>query len=305
LVYRNPYALADSFGSGWSKSNFHVHAFPDASGSPYGATAVVEKYKEAGYDVVAVLTQGEFIPTEQIAAAAGICTIDGMEYIEEDGILCVGVDSVLQGSPQEVIDEVARQGGFSVVAHPHWESEPGLPFAMPRAHLDGLTGYLGIEIMNPAIFRGFAGSGLATDVWDEFLSQGKLVWGFGNDDFHVWPNLDRAWNMVHAEPTFTGVKAAVTEGRFYASTGLRLEAFELDGLDLSVAVSGGKSKVGPLRFRFVGENGAVLHESSGESAGYTLDGSELYVRVEARAEHGAMLWTQPVYAEERYTPMWS
>ncbi|WP_297343238.1 hypothetical protein [Amnibacterium sp.] len=265
----------------------------------------MEKYKEAGYDVVAVLTQGEFIHTEKIAAASGICTIDGMEYIEEDGILCVGVDSVLQGSPQEIIDQVARQGGFSVVAHPHWESEPGLPMAMPRSHLDSLSGYVGIEIMNPAIFRGFAGSGLATDVWDEFLSQGKLVWGFGNDDFHVWPNLDRAWNMVHCEPTFTGVKAAVTEGRFYASTGLRLEGFELDGLELNLAVNGGKSTLGPVRFRFVGENGAVLQESSGDSAGYTLDGSELYVRVEAQAEHGAMLWTQPVYDEERFTPMWS
>jgi hypothetical protein len=301
LAYRNPYEGADWSRSSWAKSNFHVHAFDDAAGTPYGASAVVERYKEAGYDVVAVLTQGEFVDTREIARANGICTIDGMEYIEEDGILCVGVDAVLRGSPQQVIDEVARRGGFSIVAHPHWESEPGLPMAMPRSHLDTLTGYIGFEVINPSIFRGFAGSGLATDVWDEFLSAGKLLWGFGNDDFHVWHNLDRAWNMVQSEPNFQSVKAAVTRGRSYASTGLFVESFTFRDATVRVTVHGEKSTLGPVRFRFIGEGGTVLHETTGDSATYTLTGSELYVRTEALAEHGAMLWTQPVYDEARFS----
>jgi len=51
-----------------------------------------------------------------------------------------------------------------------------------------LKGYTGIEIFDSVIYR-LNGSGLATDAWDFLLSQGKLVWKFGDDDFHRWYDL--------------------------------------------------------------------------------------------------------------------
>ena len=51
-------------------------------------------------------------------------------------------------------------------------------------------------------------------------------------------------------------------------------------------------------YRFFSENG-LSAELSGETAEYKLKG-ENYVRVEVLAEHGAMLFTQPVYRKDLF-----
>jgi hypothetical protein len=300
----NPYSGIDFVDPSWIKSNFHVHAFDDSAATDYGVSTVLKRYRDAGYGAVAILTQGEFVRSRDIGNALGICAIEGMEYIEHDGILCVGIDSALTGDPQYIVDEVARQGGFTVVAHPHWESEPGLPLAMSVEIRRRLTGYLGVEIINPAIFRGFRGSGLAVDVWDEILTAGTLVWGFGNDDFHNWYDMDRAWNMIASSPDQENIRKAVEVGRFYASTGLQLDevSFDEHAGRLTVQASGGRTAVGALRYRFIGAGGEVLQEDVGRFATYTFRGDELYIRVHVAAEHGAMLWTQPIYDRDRIAP---
>ncbi len=54
------------------------------------------------------------------------------------------------------------------------------------------------------------------------------------------------------------------------------------------------------RYIFIGKDGQILKEQQGEQGEYVLSGSELYVRVQVASEHGAMLWTQPVYDESQF-----
>jgi len=54
------------------------------------------------------------------------------------------------------------------------------------------------------------------------------------------------------------------------------------------------------KYIFIGKNGEILKEQTGEYAEYKMNGTELYVRVQVVSEHGAMLWTQPIYDGDRF-----
>ncbi|HBM81671.1 MAG TPA: hypothetical protein DD426_12705, partial [Clostridiaceae bacterium] len=93
---------------------------------------------------------------------------------------------------QDIIDEVKRQGGFTIICHPHLNAGDYWPIEK----LKGLNGYLGIEIYNNNVRLNNSGRAVATDVWDELLSSGKRVFGFANDDMHIFSRVGGAYNMV-------------------------------------------------------------------------------------------------------------
>ena len=160
----------------------------------------------------------------------------------------------------------------------------------------GLKNFAGIEILTAGIFTRFKGSGLATNVWDEYLSAGKLVWGFANDDFHTWFDIDRAWNVIFCrERGFQEMKTAIERGSLYASSGLVLREFSFQGDSLKVGASHERSPIEQISYRFIGEGGKTLQESTGATAEYRFQGNEQYVRVCAMSDNGAMLWTQPIF----------
>jgi hypothetical protein len=295
-MYVNPYQSLENKQGKWLKANFHVHAYPDGSGKRCQLTEVISMYKDAGYDVLTISDQEFFVDTQDIGKRLGIFTINGIENVELDGILCIGVNEFLRGNPQDIIEESVKQGGFCIIPHPNWISEDGLPPVLPRDVLKKLNGYIGLEILNPTIFNGFLGSGLATDVWDEFLTEGKLIWGFANDDFHAYHNFDNAWNMIYAnELSYESIKDAVKRGSLFASTGLFLHEFSFNDNMLRVEANFYRSKAKKIRYQFIGESGKLLEEAIGETGIYRFKGDELYVRVQATSEDGSMLWTQPVY----------
>ena len=211
--------------------------------------------------------QGSFWDTSELGRQLGIRTINGIEYVEQDGILCIGIREFITGTPQRAVDECARQGGFSIVCHPNELPEPGLPTLLSKSVIRTLRGFDGLEILTPAIFKGFLGSGLATDLWDELLTDGKLVWGFGNDDFH-WPwEMDRGWNFILADSTeYPDLKAAVKRGSSYVSTGLLLESFSLGDGILRVQATFPGTRPNRVHYEFVGENGAILEPANRKTA---------------------------------------
>ncbi|RLC89606.1 MAG: hypothetical protein DRI77_15565, partial [Chloroflexi bacterium] len=113
--------------------------------------------------------------------------------------------SPLAANPQNLIDEVNRQGGFCYLAHPFERGSPIGPDlkAIPWSDWD-VTGYTGIEIWNymsefksllrsklAAVYyahfpaRGISGPFRATlRQWDQLLSQGKRVAAIGGADAH-------------------------------------------------------------------------------------------------------------------------
>ena len=164
------------------------------------------------------------------------------------------------------------------------------------AEIDRLSGFTGIEILNGKAFR-IGGSGLATDVWDYFLTHGKLIWGIGTDDFHRWEDLSRAFTVIYA-PTRSkkDIINALKRGRFYVSNGLLIKnvSFENNTIKLS-AEEEVPTFCNGYRFTVVGEHGRVLLTKFGNELVYEVSGKEKYVRVQVTSEYGSMLWTQPFY----------
>jgi len=155
-------------------------------------------------------------------------------------------------------------------------------------------------------------------VWDIALSlrlsrpEGEPLYGVGVDDAHNYhemaanrSNPGRGWVMVRAtELTPAAIVAAMEAGDFYASSGVTLRRVERRPNRLSLAIDTAPGVEYVTRFygtrrgfdaasravrgedgqplyatRVYGEGvGALLAETRGASASYTLRGDELYVR---------------------------
>jgi hypothetical protein len=86
--------------------------------------------------------------------------------------------------------------------------------------------------------------------------------------------------------------SAVEQGRFYASTGVVLDAFEATARGLRLAVK--PTSFSKYRIRFIGRGGRVLHEVAAPDARYEFRGDEGYVRAKVIESNGAVAWTQPI-----------
>ncbi|MHB1485884.1 MAG: CehA/McbA family metallohydrolase domain-containing protein [Saccharofermentanales bacterium] len=315
-MFINPYENFSKIN--WQKGNFHVHA-----GTGPGTCGVnpiedvVIAYKGAGYNVLCISNHDLFTDTAEYAKKHGIILINGFEYSLSSHMLCIGVDSIIKGSHQEIIDQVNDCGGFTVINHPNWKVSNFTADAekykfsystlmMNQAHVDNidipmhwpidkiknLKGFAGVEIFNGVITR-LMGSCYATDIWDSLLSGNRMVWGFGNDDFHNWTDIAKVSTVVGLnEFSAQDALSALKNGRTYVSTGLKLDTFDFDGKKIVIEASAYNNDRGEMTYRFIGKNGKTL---KGDGNTYTLKGDEMYIRVEAINSYGAMLWTQPVY----------
>lgn len=295
-MYCNPYESINSNQGKWLRSNFHCHA-----GTGKGTCGsleideVVNIYKDAGYDVLTISNHDLFSDVHEYQEKYDITLINGFEYSKDEHMLLIGCSGLIEYPHQAAIDECNKQGGFAVLCHPNWLYKEFWPWQK----VDILTGYTGIEIMNPLIFR-LSGCGLATDTWDYLLSQGKIVWGFGNDDFHRWYDAARGWNMVYSSNKADDIKSAVNKGSFYVSTGLILNEFTVDDDTIKISATSKDTYVRTNKYIFIGKNGEILSEQFGEFGEYHIKGDELYIRSQVVSEHGAMLWTQPVFQAENF-----
>ena len=139
-IYYNPYERLHNNQGRWFKCNFHVH-----EGESIAST--LTEYKKAGYDIVSISGQCELFETQKIGESVGIRTFNGQEYIEKDGILLVGINNFVTGTPQKVVDICNIYGGFAVACHPHlapWVDSPEVP-ALHKNEILSLKGLTGIE----------------------------------------------------------------------------------------------------------------------------------------------------------------
>lgn len=306
--YYNPYEIFATGSGRWVKSQFHCHnirAKPTRGEVAEGFEDVLAEYKASDYGLVMHSGQKGWYDTRAAARATGIATVNGQEYVSYDGILLVGTDHFIEGEPQEAIDQCVQGGGFAVICHPN--QNPALnavlaavPRLLPKAVAATLNGAIGVEVYNGCLPRrahaGVSfGAGLATDFWDDALSSGKRLWGFGTDDSHDRYEINVGWTDIFADDTsFEAIKAAVARGSICASRGLRLYGFVFDGTTLEVTADMAYYRTNNIRYRAIGQGGKPLAEATGASLIYRVTGEEKYVRVEATAADGSMLWTQPL-----------
>lgn len=291
-MYINPYESVANGTGQWLRTNFHTHSGA-RKGDNCGIIPLkdcIAVYKDCGYQVLAITNHDSNTDLTAVVTESDMLLINGYEYSKEKHMVCIGGRTVVDGNHQEAIDSCIGEDGFVIICHPHLDIDD----YWPAEDIKRLNGYVGIEIYNSVIPR-LAGRGLATDVWDDLLSSGRLVWGFANDDFHRWFDLGNSWNMVYGDKSYDSVKAAIKSGCFYGSTGLKLKSLILENEELHMAVDYLNNYAGELQYDFIGSNSRLLARIVGERADCKLNKSEPYVRICVTAPDGSKLWTQPIY----------
>jgi len=281
----------DPAGTTWLRGNLHTHTTQsDGDKSPQ---EVVDVFAGLKYDFLMLSDHDQMTPIDTLDPK-GMTLIPGSEISAKGPhVLHVGAKTVVPPDVdrQKVIDQVEKEGGFTILNHPNWGRKYN---HCPLEVLEKLQGYTGMEIFNGVVID-LDGYELATDKWDQLLAEGKRVYGFATDDSHGYPaHAGRGWVMVQsASRTADDIVAAMRAGRFYASTGVTIDAIAVEGLTAKVRAENAQ------QIRVVTNNGRVLQNVPGPAAEFTAnpEGKYTYIRFECYGSGDAMAWTQPMFLE--------
>lgn len=140
----------------------------------------------------------------------------------------------VRGSAFELLEWCRSNDLYAFVAHPYWSMLSG-------SDLLRVGNSCGVEAYNHGceveISRGYSGAH-----WDYALSSGLLLHGLAVDDAHAY-SVDclGGWVFLDLEElSVDGVLSALKEGRFYASSGIVVEAFELEADRARISCSGAR-----------------------------------------------------------------
>ena len=294
----------DIFGKTRVKLGLHQHTTrSDGRLTPEEIAAL---YREAGYDAIALTDHWLYGEADCLS---GLAILPGAEYHvgaldATEGvyhILCLFADRApdldrardyARSTPQDLIDAIHAAGGLAVLAHPAWSLNT-------TERVKSLKGLDGVEIFN-TVSRNTSRDDASLLV-DLYAANGMYFPLFAADDFHYGPGAastgidptaidPTAFLMVECDSVEpAALKRAITEGRFYASTGpeihLRREGDTLV-LDCSpcqrvcfhsnsVSSRGGRVQYGD----------GITHTT------YTLKPYEHYVRASVTDGEGRTAWS--------------
>jgi hypothetical protein len=223
----------------------------------------------------------------------------------------------------EFLHVLTLEGGLSIVAHPRFydmvggetDSWRGIRDAVVNPQREGRLAALaplGTEIFNGYTLSVLKRRGQAAmygdydeSCWDELLMRGRRMYGFAANDAFV-EDLDYARfaplgcvYVAGAENTAEAIVAALRLGRFYASTGIRLDARPLtveragDGYRLRVAA---EEPVAWSAKLFDGAILRTLQAPAGRTAEFAFGGAWRYLRVQCQApgDPWRRAWLQPI-----------
>ena len=285
MKIENPYR---SESLRWRRGNLHAHTtLSDGVRAPQD---LVDQYAARGYDFL-MISDHDMITNPGTVDSRGMTLIPGNEVtVNGPHILHVGATAFVAPNPdrQQVLDAIAADNAFAVVAHPNWERNFN---HCPQECLERWNGYTGVEIYN-GLVRAHAGDPLATSRWDQLLGQGRRVWGFANDDAHFAGDEGVAWNVVQsASADASAILGALRAGQFYASTGVTILRVRVAGNAIHVATENAE------RIVVNGDFGRRLAQVDGAEMTFTVPGDTecSYVRFECFGRGESMAWTQPFF----------
>jgi len=279
------------------KGNLHTHStVSDGRKTP---EEIIELYKAAGYDFLAITDHRKFACP--LTYNEGFTVLPGAEFdfdLPGEVIHIVGVGITEQcvlehkkeRGAQAAVNAINACGGFAILAHPAWSlNKPSTMLA--------LRGVTASEVYNSV--SGLPWNADRADsslLLDECACYGRLFGFMANDDSH-WYNGEhcRAWNMVEAEEnTREALLSALRSGHFYSSRGPEIKLFEREGNDFHIVCS-------PARAIWFSSNCVYNSKRSVTGTGLTEftytavpQQGEIYVRATIEDENGMRAWTNPI-----------
>jgi hypothetical protein len=303
----------------WLRGNTHAHTTESDGDSPPGVVA--RWYREHGYDFLVLSDHNVFTDPRTLGAVVDstFLLIPGEELTSTFGDAAVHVNGLniphvveprihdtLLGTVQANVDAVREVHGVPHINHPNFRWSFGYE-VLRQVRNDRL-----LEIFNghPYVHNdGAGGEPGMEEIWDMLLTDGVRMYGIAVDDAHHFlefgheqANPGRGWVAVRASALEAGaILEAMEAGRFYASTGVELEAVDVTASRIEIRIS----QRGDFRYttQFIGSGGRVMKEMHGATAYFDLhahgpvarEGETPYVRARVTDSGGAVAWVQPVF----------
>ncbi len=303
-----PFSIPGRFWRG----NLHTHS--NLSDGALAPKAVVDAYKNAGYDFMQLSEHfiGHFdfpIADTRSFRSNTFTTLIGAElhapetqvgelwHIVAAGLPLDFPKNLKDETGEQVARRAAEAGAFIGIAHPAWSQltiEDGR--AIDCAHA--------VEIYN----HGCAIENDRGDGWylaDQLLTEGHRLTAFATDDAHFkTPDHFGGWVHVKAESLDPdALLSALKAGQYYSSMGPRIHAIEMNGKEISIACSPVDTITvlcGTSRTAI--RNGRAITDASFDLAkletGWLLKNTSPWFRVVLIDNAGKRAWSNPIWWDE-------
>jgi hypothetical protein len=293
----------DKPGRFW-RGNLHTHS--NASDGRISVEAVCNRYKEEGYDFLAVtdhfMERYNFPLTDTRSFRSdNFTTILGAELHAgqtEQGdiwhILAVGLPlDFAPPTPVESGPELAARalevGAYVAAAHPNW-------YTLSEADILSLGSIHAIEVFN-GVAVDHNDRGDSWHITDVLLGRGKRYTVCATDDFHANPmnaDFSRGWVWVKSESLEPeSLVAALKAGHYYSSTGPQLHHVEVhQGEKLYIRSS-------PVSRIWVTGRSSLTRRIDGHGLTEVelslADFNSPYCRITVRDIYGRQAWSNPIW----------
>ena len=335
-------------GARWYKGNTHAHTVlcGHADSTP---EEVATWYLDRGYNFLILSEHNKFIDPASVELPGNrrddFILIPGEEITGKKTIHTTGMnlDELVDWShdsehKSEIIqshtDGAIAAGGVAILNHPNfgWAVTADDMLPVQRLHM--------FELFNghPSVHNAGDAEHMSTEqLWDVLLTEGMAIYGVSSDDVHSlkrWgrdvSNPGRGWVMVRSEAlTPDAITSAMQRGRFYATSGVILEAVEVTeprpgyspgyyevAVDESATARELESDlllgrrvnhaIEGFRIQWIGPRGDVISDIRTTHSAREVDSGVAYLRCKvtfARKIEGGYeefyAWTQPVFTDGR------
>jgi hypothetical protein len=287
--FDNPFRISGS----WIRAGLHCHTTNSDGGLSVQET--ISRHRSLGYHCVCI-TDHRNITRAQEFSTEDLVVIDSVEVGGMPDVIGIGAEiSPDPNFPLSTrVSLLHQQGAFTVAAHPTYCA------ALPGDYLE-CEGLDGIEVYNAYCEEAYA-NGIATEIWDILLGEGKRIWGVASDDAHLNPrkryysDAGRAWVEIWVpELSREDILSSLKQGAFYSTQGPRFNSIDVSYSSITISCT----PVQQIRWRTRGSTGFV--EYSEDSRG--LRESKLpewfkprgYVRIELVDPQDLKAWSNPLY----------
>jgi PKD repeat protein len=212
-LVQNPYGSVAWSTYNQYKANYHTHT--TLSDGSVAFQTVVNAYNTANYDILAMTDHNVTTWPWPNGVPAGMLGVRGNEFSNSHHDLGLHEFTVTSATLEQAIPNVQTNGGRNIIAHPgRYNTASNWSWYIPW-YRDYSTN-VGMEVYNQ-------GDRYPTDraLWDNvntnlFPAEGKMVWGFSNDDMHTTSHYFKNYQfMLMPELTDAAHKQCLDNGAFY------------------------------------------------------------------------------------------
>lgn len=287
--------MKKQFGLDWYKVGLHIHT--NLSDGKLSPEEVSKKYKEAGFDAIAITDHWKYHEAGEIC---GLKIISGCEYNLGAADTSAGVMHIVgigmttppllssnTAQRQEVIDKINANGGMAILAHPAWSLNS-------VQDVKALNGFSLLEIYNSVSNAHFSSRPYSGYLVDVLANNGIILPLIATDDAHFYDGTDdmKSYIWVNSKSDSPeDLLDAIRKQKFYSSQGPELLVTrEKDKIlvDCSACIM-----VDFLTNASIAKGKTVRGENL-THAEYTVKEFEKWLRVEIHDENGNYAWSNVI-----------